>query len=253
MQRRHFLRGLATTGFTACPACMAMAETAARPEWSYEGASGPQAWDALDGAYATCGTGSQQSPIDIAGSIRSELAPLEFTYGAFAGEVENNGHTIEVPVPPGHVLRFDGADFLLLQFHFHAPSEHRIDGQGFPMEAHFVHRGGTGELAVVAVMIAEGQASLAWGPIFDRIPALPEEEPRGEAEISLPSLLPASHGYHLYAGSLTTPSCSEIVTWLVLHQPVALAGSQIAQFTAVFPNNARPLQAINRRFILRTF
>jgi len=253
MQRRHFLRGLATAGLAACPACIALAETAARPHWSYQGATGPQEWDALDGAYATCGIGSQQSPIDIAGSIRAELTPLEFSYGEFTAEVENNGHTIEVPVPPSHVLRLDGADFTLLQFHFHAPSEHRIDGRAFPMEAHFVHRGGAGELVVVAVMLAEGAANPALAPVFDRIPAVPGGGPGGEARLSLLSLLPAERGYYLYAGSLTTPSCSEIVTWLVLRRPVTLAASQIARFTAIFAGNARPLQPTNRRFILRSF
>jgi carbonic anhydrase len=250
MNRRHVLRGLATSGFAACPACIALAETAARPKWSYEGATGPQRWNTLDGTYAACGTGSQQSPIDIAGSIRAELAPLEFSYGEITAAVENNGHTIEVPVPPGHVLRVSGADFTLLQFHFHAPSEHRTGGRAFPMEAHFVHSGSAGELAVVAVMLAEGAANPAWAPVFDGIP---EGAPSGEAQISLPALLPDERSYYLYAGSLTTPSCSEIVTWLVLHQPVGLAASQISRFTSIFPDNARPLQPANRRFILRSF
>ena len=252
MQRRLFLRGLATGTIAACPLCTALAETAGRPHWSYEGATGPRRWGALDGAYATCGSGAQQSPIDLAGSIGAELAPLEFAYGSLAAEVEDNGHTIVVPVPPGHDLRLAGEAFTLLQFHFHAPSEHRIDGQAFPMEAHFVHRGAAGALAVVAVMLIEGADNRDYAPVFARMPGSAGDA-GGEAPVRLELLLPRERGYFRYAGSLTTPDCAETVTWLVLSRPVPLAASQIARFTAVYPNNARPLQPVNRRFVLRSF
>jgi len=250
MQRRQFLRGLATSAVVACPVCTALAESAGKPHWGYQGATGPRHWGTLDEAYATCAIGVQQSPIDLAGSIGAVLAPLSFAYGTFEAEVVDNGHSIEVPVPPGHAVQIDGADFTLLQFHFHAPSEHRIDGRAFPMEAHFVHRGGEGTLAVVAVMLAQGDDNPYYAPLFDR---MAPDGAGSKTPVVLASLLPDERGYYRYAGSLTTPGCAETVTWLVLRQPLSLATSQIARFTDIYPNNARPLQPANRRFVLRSF
>jgi carbonic anhydrase len=256
MQRRHFLRGLVTGAVVACPVCQALAETAAHLKWSHAGATGPEHWSELDRDFAACGSGTQQSPIDLAGAIRADLAPLDFAYGSVPVEVEDIGHTLEMKVPPGHVVRLAGDAFTLIQFHFHAPSEHRIDGHTFPMEAHFVHLGETGTLAVVAVMLAEGAVNQDYAPLFAGLPLVASGS-RGDAGdgalLPLSSLLPVERSYYRYAGSLTTPDCAETVTWLVLRQPVPLGASQIARFTTNFPSNARPLQPINRRFVLRSF
>lgn len=248
MQRRQFLHGILAGAIVACPACRALASEAGHARWSYQGATGPDRWGDLDSAYGTCGTGAQQSPIDLAGSLRAELAALDFAYGTLATRVEDNGHTIEAAASPGHVLTLDGADYALIQFHFHAPSEHHVDGRAFPMEAHFVHRDGDGALAVVGVMLTEGADNADYEPLFAGM-----SSGDGEAEVALPALLPADRGYYRYAGSLTTPGCAEVVTWLVLREPVPLGPAQIARFTALYPNNARPLQSHNRRFVLRSF
>jgi carbonic anhydrase len=254
MQRRDFLSGILTGAVVACPTCRTLADTA-NSVWSHAGPTGPEHWAELDRKFAACGSGTQQSPIDLAGAIRADLAPLDFAYGSVPVEVDDVGHTMEMKVPPGHVVRLAGDAFTLIQFHFHAPSEHRIDGRAFPMEAHFVHRGEAGTLAVVAVMLAEGANSQEYAPLFAGLPPATNGSPgdAGSAVIALASLLPGERGYYRYAGSLTTPNCAETVTWLVLRQPVALGTSQIARFTANYPNNARPLQPVNRRFVLRSF
>ncbi|MBN8919097.1 MAG: carbonic anhydrase family protein, partial [Rhizobiales bacterium] len=63
--------------------------------------------------------------------------------------------------------------------------------------------------------------------------------------------LPAARGTYRYEGSLTTPPCSEIVDWNVFGAPIEVAQADIDAFRAIFPMNARPLQAVNRRFLLR--
>lgn len=139
----------------------------------------------------------------------------------------------------------------MIQFHFHKPSEHTIDGQSFPMELHIVHRNpANGALAVVGVMLAEGdEANAAYSIVFDNLPA-EEGEPDEESAltINVADLLPEdTETFFTYEGSLTTPPCSEIVRWLVLAQPVTLSSEQIAAFGAIYEVNARPVLPLNTR------
>jgi carbonic anhydrase len=60
--------------------------------------------------------------------------------------------------------------------------------------------------------------------------------------IDLAQLLPADRSYYTYMGSLTTPPCSEGVLWLVLRQPQQISAEQLAIFSRLYRNNARPIQ-----------
>jgi carbonic anhydrase len=42
-----------------------------------------------------------------------------------------------------------------------------------------------------------------------------------------------------------------VVDWNVFEQPIEVADHDIKAFQAIFPMNARPLQPLNRRFLLR--
>jgi carbonic anhydrase len=152
MDRRGVLKALA--GFALCPVCanLGIAEEAAH--WSYEGAQGPGHWGDLDPADRVCANGGQQSPIVIDSSIKAQLAPLKFAWARQAETIINNGHTIQLNFKDGGTLTKDSGKYTLVQFHFHHPSEHHIDGKGFPMEVHFVHRSEEGSLGVVGVMLA---------------------------------------------------------------------------------------------------
>jgi carbonic anhydrase len=227
---------------------------AAAPKWSYAGKTGPERWHELDPAYRAAKEGREQSPVDIGtGALAGAdgFARPEFQYRAGRFEIENNGHTVElVPEEGGENFAvIDGAPFRLQQIHFHAPSEHLVDGKGAALEAHLVHADEAGNLAVVGVFLESGRENAALREVFARIP--PEETGEG-AELAVVTLdpaglLPAASALYRYAGSLTTPPCSEGVIWHIFALPLEASGEQIAAFTAVYSGNSRPAQPLNGR------
>jgi carbonic anhydrase len=236
-----------TTAFMLSLLVLALAPLgafAADCSFSYEGATGPEHWwEICAPTNFTCAAGARQSPIDIPEAPAGDLPHLNVHYGAAPLKVKNNGHTIEVEVEPGtSYLRLGQERYDLVQFHFHTPSEHKLHGQSFPMELHFVHRNALGELAVVGVFLREGAANPVLQEVWDNI--------GGEAELNPADLLPAGREYYRYAGSLTTPPCTEGVRWHVLAQPVDVSAAQIEEFRAIFPLNARPLQPLKGRTVL---
>ncbi len=220
--------------------------------WSYEGETGPEAWASLDPANAACASGTQQSPIDLTGAIHGELEEVAPTWmPTTEWTVINNGHTIQANVVEGseggHV-EIGGKLYDLVQFHFHHPSEHAIDAAHTEMEVHFVHRADDGSLAVIGVMLTGGGQPGLIDALFQIAPAIEGEVPAGIADAA--RLLPQGGQYYRYQGSLTTPPCTESVTWTVMTEKVAVSDEAIAAFSAVFPNDARPLQPVNRRYLL---
>jgi carbonic anhydrase len=224
---------------------------AAASTWSYQGATGTDFWGDIAPEFQTCSSGQAQSPINIEGSgFTLNVGSLDLNYQDTPLAIVNNGHTVRVDYQPGSTLTLDGEVYELLQFHFHQPSEHLISGKGSAMEAHFVHRNQiTGDLVVLAVLMAEGEMNKSLESIWQQI--LPADSPAAQISdltINALQLLPEnSRQYYRYQGSLTTPPCSEIVTWLVLKQPVSVSKSQLTKFFGAIGNNARPVQALNRR------
>src|SRR5262245_1463937 len=102
-------------------------------EWDYGAEHGPKQWGALKSEFAACGTGTTQSPIDIRGAVPSELDPIRFEYRPGPLRIIDNGHTIQVNAAPGSFLSLGGHRYELVQFHFHHPSEEKINGKGYPM------------------------------------------------------------------------------------------------------------------------
>ncbi len=217
--------------------------------WTYEGETGAGNWGELDPSFAVCAEGAQQSPVDLAGPIPAGAGTLEIEWEPAEAHLVDNGHAIQVDVADGSAITLESRRFSLLQFHFHLPSEHTVDGDRFPMEVHFVHQAEEGDLAVIGVFVGTGDSHPAVQRIWDAIPGsgeppatLPELDPR--------TLLPEEPGYFRYAGSLTTPPCSEVVSWLVMTEPISVSQAQADAFAA-HAMNARPVQALNRRFILQ--
>ena len=248
MNRRHALKALA--GLALCPICAKVGLAAEGAHWGYEGADGPAHWGDLDAASKVCGIGSQQSPIDIGGAVKAKLPPLKMAWHKGADTIVNNGHTIQLNAAPGSTLKVGNDSFALLQFHFHHPSEHTIAGKHYPMELHFVHRNAAGGLAVVGVLMTAGKPNATFAKIAATMPAHHGEPVKAAAGIDPNKLLPARHSYYRYEGSLTTPPCSEVVNWLLLREPIHVAQKDIDAFAKLFPMNARPVQKIDRRFVL---
>lgn len=249
--RRSALRQIAS-GALGCACCATLARPAAAAgdaPWSYEGANGPGAWGGLADRFQVCSTGAAQSPIDLVAPIAAEIPAPVLDWKDATGIVVNNGHTIQVNLADAGGLSLNGTRFELLQFHFHHPSEHLIDGRSEAMEVHFVHASALGDLTVVGAMIRLGAENPAFTPIWDAMPDHAGQEIDGVA-VSPAAFLPSDPAQFRYAGSLTTPPCTEIVNWIAYKAPIEASEAQVAAFAKLFPMNARPVQPLHRRFLL---
>jgi carbonic anhydrase len=237
---------------TAALLAASAAFAAGGAHWGYEGAEGPEYWGELAPAFHLCGEGRNQSPIDLHGFVEASLTPLVFSYHEGVSDIVNNGHTIKLDSKAGSSVEVDGHRYELKQFHFHSPSENRINGKSFPLEAHLVHADEDGNLAVVAVVFEEGEANAALQKAWPHMPEKAGETMALPLHISAASLLPDDRDYYRFNGSLTTPPCSEGVLWLVMKQPMSASAEQIARFRHVMHHdNNRPLQPLNARAVLQ--
>lgn len=220
--------------------------------WGYEGAGGPEAWGALKPEFGLCAKGRRQSPIDIRGGLAVDLEPVRFDYRPSAFGVVDNGRTVQVSLQPGNAIEVAGRRFELVQFHFHRPSEERIDGRQFAMSLHLVHRDEQGRHAVVALLLDEGPAHPVVQAVWNHLPLERHDERRARVLLDPTELLPADRRYYTYMGSLTMPPCTEDVLWVVMRTPVSVAAGQIELFSRIYPMNARPLQSASGRRILQS-
>lgn len=220
-----------------------------KAQWGYGGHEGPEHWGDLSHDYATCKTGKNQSPININSNTAAKLADIKFSYQATPIDVVNNGHTIQVNYAKGSMLNVGGKAYNLLQFHFHSPSEHEVNGKPYDMVAHLVHQAADGQLGVIGVLMKVGKANPVIGSIWSHMPKKAGENNKMEATVNVADLLPGNHSYYNYSGSLTTPPCSEGVNWMVMQIPVEVSSEQVAAFTGIFAKSVRPVQAVNDRTI----
>jgi carbonic anhydrase len=251
MNRRCLLKSMGALAF--CSSSAAISRAAEGPHWSYEGDTGPDKWGSLGGEGNVCATGTQQSPVDISETARTALPRLVMIWARSADTIVNNGHTIELGFADGGTLGTSPHLYRLKQFHFHRPSEHTIGGWRTAMEVHFVHErvGGDGDnFAVVGVRMIEGRPNRVFARIVATMPTKEGPPVAADPGIDPYGLLPFGGPYIRYAGSLTTPPCSETVAWMVLAEPIEVAPSDIEAFAKLYPDNARPVQKLNRRFLL---
>lgn len=221
----------------------------ARGEWSYSGDTGPAHWASLKPEFAQCGKGQRQSPIDIHDGIPVELDPIAFDYRPTAFRVIDTGHTVQVNLAAGNRITVNGRRYELTQFHFHRPSEERLNGKQFDMVVHLEHKDIEGKLAVVAILISEGKGHPLVQQVWNNLPLEKFTEQHGLATIDLSQILPEQRQYVTYMGSQTTPPCQEGVLWMVMKQPVTASTEQMATFARLHPMNARPVQPTAGRLI----
>ena len=230
--------------------------------WSYQEDGGPEGWAELSPAYAACGTGRNQSPIDLFAVAEGEIVDggMSSQYGAIdlvmrrttqVGGLLDNGHTIQVDVRGSHI-ELNDLTLDMVQFHFHGPSEHRLRGQIYPLEVHFVHSSDDGALAVLGVFVTEGEAHPELAKVIAHLPEDEDEVVRPGIAIGIQRLLPltADSARFRYSGSLTTPPCTEGVRWVVFPEPIEASAEQIEAITSRMPVNNRPVQPLNGRMVL---
>lgn len=217
--------------------------------WSYEGDSGPANWSKINVDWAKCGNGSRQSPIDIRDGMKVELEQISFDYHPSSFNVVDNGHTVQVGVSGGNYITVQNRMFELQQFHFHRPSEERINGKAFEMVVHLVHRDAEGRLAVLALLLERGAPQATIQTVWNNLPLEKFETMQPTILLDPAEMLPVRRDYYTYMGSMTEPPCSEGVLWLVMKQPVQASPAQMALFSRLYPLNARPIQPGNGRII----
>jgi carbonic anhydrase len=242
---------LATSGFSRRAKAEQLADETTHKDvhWNYEGEGAPSMWARLRPDFGLCDSGQRQSPIDIHEGIHVDLEPIRFDYRESLFRIIDNGHTVQVNVGEGNSISVMGRTYRLLQLHFHRPSEERIDGRSFEMVMHLVHQDDAGHLAVVAVLIEPGAEQPVIQTFWNNLPLETNLELSPATAIDVNKLLPEARTYYTYMGSLTTPPCSEGVLWMVLKKPLQISPEQIAIFSRLYRNNARPIQPANGRLV----
>jgi len=218
-------------------------------QWAYEGELGPANWSKINVDWARCGAGNRQSPIDIRDGIKVNLEQIGFDYHPSSFNEINNGHTINVTVGGGNFITVGNETYELQGFHFHRPSEERINGKGTEMVMHLVHKSYDGKIAIVAVLLERGQPHKLMQTVWDNLPLEKNELVAPSLVINPLDALPEKREYFTYMGSLTEPPCTEGVLWLVFKQPRQASPAQMALFSRLYPLNARPVQSSAGRMI----
>jgi carbonic anhydrase len=224
------------------------------PLWGYEGGVGPKHWGEIEkdhDKHLLCREGEKQSPINIEHSRSSTLVPLEFHYLKSSIQIINNGHTVHLSYDPGSYVNWGDQKFDLVQFHFHHPSEHRLNGKTYDMELHLVHKTPRHRYVVISIFMKKGQENAALKKLWGRIPNdLDREEVYDEDFTRIADFLPKKKTLFHYFGSLTTPPCSQLVNWFVMESPIEVSESQIKYFQKFIDHNARPVQPLNGRVVV---
>lgn len=218
--------------------------------FEYEGEHGPSHWGELCEGYASC-DGTVQSPIDIVGAtVDNTLSAINHTYTSSATHMLNNGHTVQFTYDSGSSITLNGTTYNLLQFHFHTASEHHVGGASYPMEVHLVHKDDvTGNLAVIGILFEEGAENPLLQTFLSHLPQAEDDTYEAADTYDVSSFLPADTHYYTYSGSLTTPPCSEIVTWIVMKEPIVASLEQVHAFEDIMHENNRPVQDLHGRSI----
>jgi carbonic anhydrase len=121
------------------------------------------------------------------------------------------------------------------------------------MSLHLVHANEQGKLAVVTVLLQEGEDNPLVHELWSDLPKEKEKEKSfDKVQIDASRILPSNRGYYTFSGSLTTPPCSEDVTWFVLKHPVTISATEIKQFSQLYRNDARPTQPLYDRVVRET-
>jgi carbonic anhydrase len=225
------------------------------PQWTYSGDKGPEHWGELEPAYGACARGDKQSPVALseAMAVSVPCEPLRFRYRSSALYITNDGRALRLGYDRGSFLVWDGLSYELVELRFHVPAEHVIDGHQADAELQLIHGNNRGDIAVVAVpLIAGPRVNQILRRVLDNAPSRPGESFHGRnVGVNPLFLLPGRKDYFVYDGSLTQPPCTEGVRWFVLHTPLEVAAADMERLARLVGQNARPLQHMAGRQVIK--
>jgi carbonic anhydrase len=220
-------------------------------KWTYKGETGPEHWAEIE-KDSDC-DGKFQSPIniiDIDAVTDHSLKPIRIHYSSNVKihDVLNNGHSIQYDFEKGDYITIGDKKYELKQIHFHEASEHTINGIRYPLEIHMVHVSNDKNIAVLAVLAQEGKSSEPFTFLEKYLPVRKGEIKTIDAYFDLNLNLPSNKAYYTYSGSLTTPPCTENVSWYIFKTPITVSVDQVKQLQLLMPlSNYRHEQPLNGR------
>ncbi len=200
-----------------------------------------------------------QSPINILtdSTIGDPHQAMNLTFKVGVSAIENLGHTIQLDFKEGSTTLAGGKVYFSKQFHFHTPSEHLIDGMTFPLEMHIVSilddsaDGKHPRYLVVAFLFKMGRENKFIKEFLNAVPADEGKDSLSPGLVNFDDLyntIPKNEqGYYSYKGSLTTPPYNETVDWIVKKYILEASPEQIYKIEKMEGDNARHVQALNKR------
>ncbi|UBS32848.1 carbonic anhydrase family protein [Altererythrobacter sp. N1] len=224
------------------------AAMAQEKDWSFGDGVTDERWSLENTDYALCDAGLNQSPIDLGTPNARADIELATMFGSASGTMALGEEKVQVDFADaqGKGMNSGGTMFNLLQVHFHTPSEHAINGERFPLVAHFVHATDDGRLGVLGVMFEEGESNAGLADILEA-----HAGGNGTAvTFDIDTMIPEDLDVYRYMGSLTTPPCSEGVNWHVADTPVEASAQQIAALRGALGPSARSLQPQGSRLVV---
>lgn len=220
-------------------------------EWDYA-SKGPNAWATLSPDFATCGSGSAQSPIDISLDPMDDLPRWSFTYVSTRLDLILQDHHIQLNIRPGSSIIVDGIKHNLKSLKFKTPGEHSVQGVTHVAEVHFNHESTDGDIAIVAVLVTAGGVNKDLSSLLSRLPVVPDEAVVDPAFLVRPiDFVPDGRTFYRYDGSLSEPPCTEGVKWIIMQETIEFSESQVEVLNAITGNNSRPVQPVNGRTIVQ--
>lgn len=206
---------------------------------------------------------SQQSPINLQNPIITDFGKdgLQIKWQKSAiGHIKKDEHGVQVVfgADERQYVLLNRRKFHLVQFHFHHPSEHWIDGKQQTMELHVVHQNiDDGSRVVIGIFIEPTDDTASVPDLFAQIKAFtvdPSKPSEKHSTTNPLTFLPKDvEHYYRYEGSLTTPEYDENVSWIVLKEPLRLPKKEVVEMIKIFQHPARLPQPLNRRFVLANF
>ncbi len=219
--------------------------------WRYRGRRGPKYWGRISDEYALCGTGVNQSPIDIKKTINADLGEIRSVRKFPAESIENTGKGIEIIFKKGNMMMVDNRPYHLKTMTLRQPSEHTIKGKKLDMEAQFLHQHKNGDTMILSLLYKKGSENAELKNIWAALPTKKKRPQPFEKEITPKQLIPHDDAYYRVNGSLTTPPCTEGVKWVIKKKIQTVSESQLEQLKKIMRKyNVRPVQKLHGRVVL---